>query len=699
MTQSVKEFAEGIKAQYPEYSDMNNNVLTNKILEKFPERSSEVDLGSKHDIQMSIQKKGMHTLSQPNRDISFLDNLLIKSGGVMQVGKGLAQGAENISNDLIGERATETVKGLTLPLQIAAGTGAKIAKGGGGIIESFKGDKTLSERSDELAGGVSDLSTGVITGIASTIGAIPVAVSGAIFGMASPEIEAMAKSLSSTDAVKFLVSEYEKFDPLQKKFVGNTLETTIDLLGLKALKKAGDLKQQFLNEETNRIKRLNGAKKQLAELQASKKVLEVADIERIAKEVGITDLPASATGSDLTARIEGALAEGFFGQGFKKEAQQAIDKFDEFAGDISRKGQLKESLGEDISKTFIKAKKAEDDMVTQLYKKASEAAEAGGKAIRFETTKTASLLDRLLERAKLVVGLPDTDMIKKLEGLKQGLSGEIIIKGIKEKGKKFVSVDQAEETRKRIGDLANFNNFNPTTNEKNFRNIYNTLKEEIGESITAQVPEFKEILDLAKSKFKQVKALEKRAFVQSIRSLSDKKQFDKIIKTFTSPSASVVDIRDAYKVLGEEMTEKIQKSIMADMVTKAKGAKENFTPAGFSKQFKTLGKEKMAVLFNNSQLKQLKDLDILNQALAKSQRVTGGSQTAIIQNLMKILSLTAAASTFGKSLLAEAGIVTLLRTKTGKNFLKGLGNSESRKIDSLIKKIEKLEKTTAPLKP
>lgn len=255
----------------------------------------------------------------------------------------------------------------------------------------------------------------------------------------------------------------------------------------------------------------------------------------------------------------------------------------------------------------------------------------------------------------------------------------------------LVTVDQAEATRKKIGDLANFDNFSPTTSEKNFRNVYNTLKEEIGTSISKEVPEFKASLDEAKSKFKQVKELENRAFFKSIKSFAEKKQFDKIINTFASPSASTADIRDAYGFLGEAAELKIQKSMMSDIIHKAKGASGEFTASGFSKQFKSLGDEKLRALFSKEQLRQLKDLNTLNVALSKSQKVAGGSQTALIQGFSNFFRAGAAISSSGVSLLSEYGISKFFRTQKGKDLLTKFGNKELSEIKALIKRIDKLE--------
>ena len=51
---SPQEFAQILKQKYPQYSDVEDSVLVEKILEKYPQYSNSVDVGLKKKRRWSI---------------------------------------------------------------------------------------------------------------------------------------------------------------------------------------------------------------------------------------------------------------------------------------------------------------------------------------------------------------------------------------------------------------------------------------------------------------------------------------------------------------------------------------------------------------------------------------------------------------------------------------------------------------------
>jgi hypothetical protein len=84
MALSITEFASKIKAKYPDYSDMDDTVLVNKIIDKYPEYKSTVDLGSsapapKTELPQFAQQAQE---PQPQADAGYSGPVLPQSGSV-----------------------------------------------------------------------------------------------------------------------------------------------------------------------------------------------------------------------------------------------------------------------------------------------------------------------------------------------------------------------------------------------------------------------------------------------------------------------------------------------------------------------------------------------------------------------------------------------------------------------------------------
>lgn len=389
-------------------------------------------------------------------------------------------------------------------------------------------------------------------------------------------------------------------------------------------------------------------------------VVPVAEAEKIAAEFGI-ELPASATSSPLASKIEQTLGEGMFGGKIKKRADAALQKFDDALTEIEKAAPTSGELGETVAKKFTEVEKTYKKTINELYDTAEEIADkAKTKIMPRPDSPSVKFLDDLIEQKTLAseAGVPSPE----LEFMKKIREGFNVARDIKTQ----------RAVLREVGNKANFSSFTPTTEEKIFRSLYGKLKGDLDGSISDLVPAVKQPLAEANLKFREFEAIKSRPFTQKIKKLSDKGDFDKIAEELTKTGVSENEIRTMYETLGDDATQQIQARFMANIVNKSRSATgEGFTPSGFSRQLKNIGDEKLAVIFNDDQVKLLQDINTLNRSLSKATSVGKGSQTAILQQLVP--RVLAAGVTGGGSLLAEYVAARFFGGKIGQKLLKSLG--------------------------
>ena len=264
------------------------------------------------------------------------------------------------------------------------------------------------------------------------------------------------------------------------------------------------------------------------------------------------------------------------------------------------------------------------------------------------------------------------------------------------------NIEAAQEILKELGDNANFNSFNPTTEEKLFRSLRGKFKKDIDQSILENGSQsLQNELNNAKSKFQSLKKLEKRSFVKNIKNLADLRNFDTISNIITNTAASIEEINQIYGTLGKDITKNIQEKIIANIIKNAKSTKGDFLEGGFSKQLMKLGDEKMRALFTTEQIKQLNDFNKLNKLIATSQKVAKGSQTGKLIQIMSAASAIGTAITTGSVVpalgVAAAGFLSnFIASKAGQQMLKGNSAKQVKKLKDIIKKLNQpglIEKT------
>jgi len=385
------------------------------------------------------------------------------------------------------------------------------------------------------------------------------------------------------------------------------------------------------------------------------RTIEIYEAEQLAREFGV-ELPASSFSTPIKSKMEQLVGEGIFGGDIKQASIKAIDDFTESLTSIQRAAPTSGELGEDIVKQFTSIEKERKAVIKALYDEAEDVIKSG-RSVYVDASNTNKLLNDLIKRKQLsAVSSPEE--VKFLERIKSGLGN--------------VNLNVNRATLKDIGDKANFSSFNPTTDEKLFRKLYHTLKNDIDTSISRDLPELAPTLKQANQSFKEFEELRQRPFAKSIKKLGEAGDVDTLADRLTKTKASANEIKQIYDTLGKDTTKSIQSKIVADMIEKAKSPTGGFTPAGFAKQINAIGDEKLAILLTKEQVRLVKNMDKVNQLMAKGTAVARGSQTAPLQMFLSVLRGFTAVSSVGTSALGEWVLARFFRSAKGQAFLKGV---------------------------
>jgi len=421
-----------------------------------------------------------------------------------------------------------------------------------------------------------------------------------------------------------------------------------------------------------------------AVLKKAMKAGEVAEneAEAIAKALGI-ELSASATSIPLASKTEQILGQGLFGGAISKRANKSLAKFDDVVTGIEKSAPSAGELGENIANKFSQVEKAYRKTIDDLYASAEELADTKGVTMVFKKdSPTMKLLDDLIEQKGLAeeVGVPSPEL-PFLRNLRKGFD-------------ETQTVVQRRAVLREIGDKANFKSFAPSTEEKIWRKMYHSMRKDFDQSLGEVLPQMKAPLDKANKMFRGFEKVKARPFVQKIKKLTEKGDFDTISEMLTKTSVSANEIKIMYQTLGKDIERQLQKRFLANIIKKSRRAGgEGFTPSGFSKQLKSIGQEKLSAVFTPDQVKLLQNLDTLNAALAKSVSIGQGSQTAILQNI-NLLRGGVGVFSGGTSLVAEYILAKFFGGEMGQKLLKSLGK---KKFDNLKTSLIK-EKNAKPIK-
>lgn len=567
-------------------------------------------------FQQAITGRGLE-----NKLEGILQGSLWTAGGLAKVGTaklmdGLSWIADKITPDKVGEAVKESAKSTFQSFwnSIDEEQQQSILNGLEKAQEFFEGDRTL-------AGQQAERNRSAILNILEWI---PISRGAKFAGKALEE-------------------------PVEQVFKkgGELIEETGEFLG-RAAREFGNKLSKSKNIESDIIKGLNEG------------IIQRFEADQLAKQFGV-ELPAGALARPSLAKTEQILGEGFFGGKIKERAEKAISDFSEKLNAIQSKALTSGELGEEIVKKFSTVEKSRRKIIQDLYSRADDLAKQAGDDILVEPSRAQSILSKLEERKRnaLKAGLGSEAERATLENVFLGL----------EANRDLTTMRAA---LKEIGDLASFDKFDPTTDEKTFRTLYKALKSDIDDAIIEGAPDVGIVLKKANKEFADFEALRQRPFAKTIKKLGKTGDIDTVADRLTKTKVSTNEIEQIYKTLGKDTTAKVQDKMISDIIEKAKSPAGGFTPAGFSKQIQTIGDERMKVLFTKEQRGLLDNIDKVNNLIAKGTAITRGSQTALIQQVTGALKTVAAGVTGGASLLGEFILGRWFGSPKGQAFLKGL---------------------------
>ena len=207
-------------------------------------------------------------------------------------------------------------------------------------------------------------------------------------------------------------------------------------------------------------------------------------------------------------------------------------------------------------------------------------------------------------------------------------------------------------------------------NKGALKKVAATMDEELTAAITSQNPALAAKLADANRVYSEGIGKINSAFGKNIHRLSKAGQYDKIAQSVVNSRVSVEDIPRIMEVAGAEGTEGMRAAVLADLVSKAKGAGGELRPEGLSRAIKGFGEDRLQALLEPEQMAKLADISSLSRSLQKGQKVTEGSQTAFVG---RYLSEGAAAMAHPvlalKVLVGDVAFNRFVASKAGQRWL------------------------------
>lgn len=363
------------------------------------------------------------------------------------------------------------------------------------------------------------------------------------------------------------------------------------------------------------------------------------DIARIAKRTNI-DLPASAVSdSGVVQQGEALASKGFFGSPIQKTYDDAVSKLSKLADDLVKSFDGTTDLtvaGDSIAKGIAQYEEAWRAGKTALYDKASD--ELNKKIVVSSANKlipdvenTIAVLDSLISDEKLAAEVLgegfDTSVLSTMrKNLSEGRSFDAIKSTIKELNKlgKFGGRDVVA-----TGDTAVFRKVAATLDD----DIMNWLRDVAPDAYNASVAADKLYAE-------GIEALNGKVGT-AIGSLVDEPS--KLVKKVIQPK-SPEKVQRAFDLIasgddGIKNIADVQSAFMQDLISQAQGTTDDLTGKGLKRVINKYGDDTLKVVFGDDAVKVLKEYAEIADALAKSQRVSGGSQTAFLAELSTTMAL------------------------------------------------------------
>lgn len=354
------------------------------------------------------------------------------------------------------------------------------------------------------------------------------------------------------------------------------------------------------------------------------------DIARIAKRADI-DMPASAVSDSAVVQQGEALAsKGFFGGPIQKTYDDAVSKLARLSDDLVRSLNGTTDLataGDSIVDGLAKYEEAWRAGKNELYDQASKqlnervVVSSANKLIP-DVDNTITLLDSLIADEKLAS-----------EVLGEGFDTSVLatMRNNLAEGKSF---DAVKATIKELNKLGKFGGREvvATGDTAVFRKVAATLDEDIMNWLQDAAPDAYDAA-VAADKFyaEGIEALNGKVGT-AIGSLVDEPS--KLVNKVIQPK-SPEKVQKAFDLLisgdgGPQRVADVQSAFLQSLFVQARGATDDLTGKGLKRVINKYGDDTLKVVLGDDALKVLKEYSELADALAKSQRVAGGSQTAFL---------------------------------------------------------------------
>lgn len=237
-----------------------------------------------------------------------------------------------------------------------------------------------------------------------------------------------------------------------------------------------------------------------------------------------------------------------------------------------------------------------------------------------ETPKTQALLKDLISKEKEALkgsGLKTSPELKTYEGYLNGLSNPSL------------TTRELGSTLNRLeGDLK-YNTLAKTGITQKLSAIQQVMDQEFMDTLIKQRPDKALELTIADHFMKQGIQKINSGVIQAIARNADRP--DIIVSSLLPKIDSLEDIKNLKLIVGDKNMVGIRQQLLSDMFEKSKGAGNiNLQPAGISRQIKNFGEDKLQAILEPQQYQAVKDLEKISLAMARGQKILGGSQTAYL---------------------------------------------------------------------
>lgn len=366
------------------------------------------------------------------------------------------------------------------------------------------------------------------------------------------------------------------------------------------------------------------------------------------------DMPAFALSSHPAVQaLESYAARGLGGAKVVERIDKAFKKLDTMVANLANKAGTVDlsDAGRSVYTGFEAAETQFRQTADDLYKQAIVT-----NKVKLQPTRTVELLKEIVEgkSAADVVGVTPADL-PFYRNLLNGGKKKLGLKG----ANGAWDIKQALDAMK---DKVKEWNTTSTGSAATLKRVAATLNEELDEAIDAADPVLGQALRDAKAHYAEGIGKITSAYGQNIERLAANGEWDKIVPAVLNKNTSVDLVQPMFEFIGKEARDDIRASVLAEIVTKARGETGMLTPRGLSQQIKHFGQDRLQAILEPTQWRRLKDIADLTASMSKAEtvRAGGGRVAAIAAPLLRTGAAGAAISAmFFQPMAAFSALVGL----------------------------------------